>query len=198
MAFGIDEFLAKGLPLNGARPSQFYVELSPPPILGYNSDSFKFACKAASIPPEIIGQVPVAYFGRYIKVNGDREFPDWTVTVNNDANWLIRKMMQAWSQAMNYHVSNVMESNVWPMDYKRSASVTQMRQDGATIATYEFYGLFPTMVGDIVLGWEDMNAIEQFDITFAYDYWIMKEGDNLASTSADGTAENVIPPISNA
>lgn len=197
MPFNIEEFKAKGLPGNGARPNQFFVDVSPPPVLGINQDIFRFVCTAASIPPEIIGSVEVGYFGRKVKYNGDREFPDWTVTVNNDANFAVRKMMEAWSQAMNYHVSNVMDGSLWPTEYKRTAIVTQMRQDGATIATYEMIGLFPTTIDPIPLSWEDMNSIERFDITFAYDYWIQRVGDNLAASSADGTSESVIPPINN-
>ena len=195
--FNIEEFKSKGLALGGARPSQFFVDVSPPPILGFTQDVFRFVCTAASIPPEMMAPVEVAYFGRRVKYIGDREFPDWTVSVINDANFLVRRMLEAWSQAMNYHVSNVMDGSIWPVDYKQTAIVTQMRQDGETIASYEMVGLFPTQVDPIPLSWEDVNNIERFEVTFSYDYWVQRQGDNLAASSADGTSETVIPPVNN-
>lgn len=194
--FNIEEFKAKGLPLGGARPSQFFVDMNPPPLLGFNTDTFRFTCKAASIPPSIVSPVEVSYFGRRVKYSGDREFPDWTVTVLNDADFAIRKMMTAWSDSMNYHIDNVMESGVWPTGYKQSATITQMRQDGEPIMTYSFYGLFPTQIDPIPVDWENINQVEMFEVTFSYDYWIAREGNNLAESSADGTAF-AAPPLNN-
>lgn len=189
--FDIEEFKSRGLALGGARPNQFYVDVVPPASLNYNTDTFRFVCRAATIPPEIVQSADVPYFGRTIRYAGDREFPDWTVTVMNDADFAVRKMLQRWSQAMNYHISNVMDSQMWPTTYKQAASVTQMRQDGATIGSYTFYGLFPLQVDPIPLDWEIKNQIENFEVTFAYDYWIYRDGESLTETSVDGTAESI-------
>lgn len=199
MSFNIEEFKAKGLSLGGARPSQFLVTLSPPTILNEqsNAESFQFVCRAAQIPAAIVSPVEVAYFGRRVKYSGDREFPDWTVTVMNDADFRIRRMMERWSEAMNVHIDNTMVSNIWPTGYKQTAEVTQFNQAGDSVATYQMVGLFPTQIDAIPLDWEAMNQIETFDITFSYDYWVLKQGDDRSYSSTDGTAAGLIPGVNN-
>lgn len=193
MAFNIEEFKSRGLPGDGARPSQFVVDIYPPPVLGINNtEKIKFTCRAATIPPAILGVVPVAYFGRPVKFKGDREFPDWTVTVINDSDYYVRKVMERWNTSINTLVSNVMRPELWPTGYKSSAEVTHYRSDGQVIATYIMEGLWPNTVDAIPLDWEAMNQIEMFDVTFSYDYWLAKPGDNLARTSTEGTEEEEI------
>lgn len=193
MAFNIEEFKSRGLPGGGARPTQFLVEMFPPPALGINgAEKIKFVCRAASIPPAIIMPIEVGYFGRPVKYAGDRQFPDWNVTVLNDTDFFVRKVMERWSTSMNTLISNVMKPEVFPTGYKTNAEVTQFRSDGEVIATYIFEGLFPTQVDAIPLDWEAMNQIETFDITFSYDYWLVKSGLNLSRGSTEGTAAEEI------
>lgn len=192
MTFNIQEFLSKGLPLNGARPSQFKVNINPPSALAINADKLQYVCKAATVPPSIIGAVEQNYFGRTVKFSGDREFPDWTVQIIVDGDYFGRDLLEKWSQLMNGHIDNVMNAGIYPTGYKATAEVTQYRQDGAAIATYSMYGLFPTQVDPIALSWDEKNQIEVFDCTFSYDYWISKQGDRLAVTSTDGTQDTLI------
>lgn len=197
MSFNIEEFKSRGMPGGGARPSQFLVTINPPTTIGINNaEKISFVCRATSIPPAIVGSVHVSYFGRQVKYSGDREFPDWTVTVMNDSDFFVRKVLERWSTSMNTLVSNVMRPEVWPVGYKTTAEVTQFRQDGAPISTYFMEGLFPTQIDPIALDWEAMNQIENFDVTFAYDYWLAKQGENLARPSSEGTEFEEIPIIS--
>jgi hypothetical protein len=192
MSFNIEEFKAKGLPLGGARPTHFTVDLFPPAVLGLDAEKIRFTCRASSIPPAIVDPVEIAYFGRRVKYSGDRRYPDWNITVMLDADWFAREMFERWSSAINTTISNVMRPEVFPLSYKTSAEVTQYRGDGEIIATYLFEGLFPTMIGDVMLDWENSNQIETFDVTFAYDYWLASLGGNLARSSTEGTeAEDI-------
>lgn len=193
MSFNIEEFKSRGLPGGGARPTQFMVEMYPPPALGVNNaERIKFVCTAAQIPPAIVSPVQVAYFGRIVKFAGDRDFPDWTVTVMNDSDFYVRKVMERWSTSINTLVSNVMRPELWPTGYKTSAEVTQFRNDGEPISTYIFEGLWPNQVDAIPLDWEAMNQIERFDVTFSFDYWLPKQGNSLARTSTEGTENEEI------
>lgn len=196
MPFNIEEFKSRGLPGGGARPSQFLVTISPPTGIEINNaEKISFVCSAAEIPPAIVSPVHVSYFGRQVKYAGDREFPDWSVTIMNDSDYYVRRVMERWSTAMNTLVSNVMRPEVWPVGYKTTAQVTQYRQDGEAIATYMMEGLFPNQVDPIALNWEATNQIEYFNVTFSYDYWIAKQGDNLARQSTEGTEDEDIPII---
>jgi len=103
---------------------------------------------------------------------GDRDFPPWTVTVLNDDDWGIRTALEKWSNMINYLVSNVMDTSVFPMLYKQTGLVHQYDKEGSEIARYEMVGMFPTNIDAIQLDWDQTNTIEQYDVTFAYDWWI--------------------------
>ena len=85
MAFNIDQFKATGLNNGGVRPSLFQVVMTgvPSQEVGF-TDKFTFTCKASTIPASTIQQIEIPYFGRQIKLAGDRTFAPWTVTVMND------------------------------------------------------------------------------------------------------------------
>lgn len=181
MSFSITEFKANGLILGGARPTNFQVDIFVP-FSSPNASRVKFLCRAASIPPAPLDAVPVPYFGRRIKVAGDRDFPDWTVTIMNDEDYAIRVMLENWSNKMNALISNKMDPAMFPTAYKSTATVTQFDRVGTTRRVYQFQGIFPTLVDQIPLDWDQTNTIEQFDVTFAYDLWVP---DNSVSTGPD-------------
>lgn len=177
MAFNISEFITRGLPQGGARPSQFRVVVTPP-FASVNTPKLTFTCQAASVPAAITGSIPVFYFGRAAKFAGDREFPDWNVEVLNDEDFAVRKIMERWSNLQNNMVGNVRSDSIDIEGYKSIALVEQLGKQGDVIGSYEFYGIFPTVVGEMQLSWAAQNQIQTFGVTFAYDYWIpVAEGD---------------------
>jgi hypothetical protein len=48
---------------------------------------------------------------------------------------------------------------------------------------YKLFGAFPTNVSEITLSYDTENAIEEFTVTFEYQYW-----DTVTSTDNTGTA----------
>ncbi len=115
--------------------------------------------------------IRVPYFGRTIKLAGDRDYPDWTVSVYNDEDFPVRQMLESWSNEINSVVSNRMSSDVFPTGYKTTASVVQYGKDGTALVGYLFEGLFPVNVDAMSLSWDAVNQIQTFDVTFAYDLW---------------------------
>ena len=95
MPFSITDFRSTGIAKGGARPNLFEVQISGLPnapfvtALGNGDKTFAFSCKASSIPAQTIGVVEVPYFGRSIKVPGNKTFDNWTVTIINDEEFLI-------------------------------------------------------------------------------------------------------------
>jgi hypothetical protein len=81
-------------------------------------------------------------------------------------------MFETWSNALNRLVSNVRDPNISAEEYKVDLEVIQYGKDGGEIRSYQLIGAFPTSIGAIGLNWETANAIEEFSVTFAYDYWI--------------------------
>jgi hypothetical protein len=170
MAFNINNFKTNGLQFGGARPSLFDVALTIPDGVSNATQKLTFTCRASSIPAATIAPVEVPYFGRKIKLAGDRTFADWSVTVMNDEDYSIRKMFEQWSNLINNHEENL--KTAVRNDYKtRDAEVVQYGKDGRPLAAYLFYGLFPLEISAMDLDWDASNTIQTFNVTFAYDYW---------------------------
>lgn len=175
MPFNISAFKSNGLVYGGARPSLFSVFMSVPGGLGIDNvsvDKFRFVCKTAELPESTVSSIEVPYFGRKIKVAGERSFADWGVTVLNDEDFSVRSLFESWSNALNRHVSNVRDPNVSAEQYKVDLEVIQYGKEGDIIRSYLLVGAFPTQIGSIGLNWESANAIEEFSVNFSYDYWV--------------------------
>ena len=166
MAFDINQFRSQ-LTGGGARPSLFEVQITNPiaPFADYKGS---FLIKAASLPTWQVGQYEVPYMGRKLKYGGDRTYEDWTVTVINDEDFDIRRAFEEWNASINSPVEN---SRLYPNQYKSNAQVTQLGKDKTPLRTYTFDGIFPTNISAIDLNWETTDAIEEFTVTFAYDWF---------------------------
>lgn len=175
MPFNISAFKSNGLVYGGARPSLFNVFMSVPQGIGIDNvsaDKFRFVCKTAELPAMTLGEVPVSYFGRPIKLAGDRTFAPWSVTVMNDEDFSVRSMFETWSNAMNRLVSNVRDPSLSTEGYKTDLEVIQYGKDGTELRSYQLIGAFPTDIGAISLDWDSTNQIETFTVNFSYDYFV--------------------------
>jgi hypothetical protein len=190
MAFNIDNFVSRGLTLGGARPTLFDVSVTFPlgvPTGFEVQEKLKFTARATSIPASTVASVDVPYFGRTVKVAGDRTFADWSVTIMNDEDYLVRNAFETWHNAINTIVSNVRlaDSRIGGNGYRGTALVTQYSKAGTEgdtgyIKQYRFVNIFPVAVDEMALDWEAQNTIQTFGVTFAYDYWEPYSQGNLA------------------
>lgn len=195
MPFNINAFKELGLVYGGARPALFNVFLTVPPGIGIDNvsvDKFRFVCRTASLPASEIGAFDVSYFGRNIKLAGDRTFSNWSVTVLNDEDFSVRAMFEAWSNAMNRMVANVRDPNLNFENYKTDIEVIQYGKDGMEIRSYILVGAFPSTIDNIGLDWNTQNSIEEFGVTFAYDYWIP----NIEASDKKAGGVNIYGPQS--
>lgn len=147
MPFNISTFKENGLVYGGARPSLFNVFLSVPTGIGIDLvsvDKFRFVCRTAELPESTVGSIDIPYFGRRIKVAGERNFASWGVTVMNDEDFSVRAMFEAWSNAINRMVANVRDPALSAEQYKVDMEVFQYGKDGSTIRSYKLIGAFPT------------------------------------------------------
>jgi hypothetical protein len=175
MAFNINEIRSQ-LALGGARNTLFQVTIQNP-ANGAADIKVPFLVRAAQIPASTLGLIEVPYFGRKIRLAGDRVFADWTVTVINDEDFLIRNAMEQWSNQIQTHQGNLRNfATASPSAYKAQAQVTQFSKTGQPIRTYTFNGIFPTEVSPIEMDWNATDTIEEFTVTFQYDWWEVTAG----------------------
>jgi len=182
--FNVEDFKAK-LQYGGARPNLFKIEITTwggqQTLDGALGEKMSYLAKASSLPASTVAKIPVNFRGRIINVAGDRSFEDWTVTFYNDNDFSIRNKFEEWMHSyMNAHVGNIGPTE--PNQYKADMSVHQLTKDGETAKIYKFVGAFPTSVASIGLDFGTENSIEEFEVTFAYDYWV-DSSNNQQSTS---------------
>ena len=166
----INDFKAK-LAGGGARPNQFKVTM---PFPGYSQvggeiEELAFLCKTTQLPAMTIPSFPVPFRGRQIKIAGDRTYADWTITVINDTNFKLRNAFERWSNGINNATDGEGLTN--PADYQVDAFVDQLDRNGATIKSYTLRGVFPTEIAAIELAYDQNDAIEEFGVTFGYQFF---------------------------
>jgi hypothetical protein len=175
----------------GARANQFMVKLNSPAGVNVNGavlDSVRFLCKAASIPASTVDDIPLQYRGRTLHVAGERTFAPWTVSIYNDTTFGIRSWLENWSQTIQDHSSTF--GTTTPLLYQANLEVHQLDRSGAGIRSYQFISAYPVEIGPIGLDYDQTNAIETFDVTFIYDYWI-----NIPPVSDSGVSVTINTPV---
>ena len=183
MSFSITEFRSKGLSSAGARPNLFSAQITSAPSgvsANIKDKAFTFLCKIASIPPSTVGVVEVPYFGRMVKVPGNRTFDNLSVTVINDEDFLLRNATENWMNQMNSHESNTSLTAGSSSDLFGTLAITHYGRNQSEIGSgaWTFKNIFPVALGEIALDWGSNDTIEEFTIDFAYDWW-----EHSASTS---------------
>tara|TARA_Y100001973_G_C5207168_1_gene342426 strand:- start:5580 stop:6125 length:546 start_codon:yes stop_codon:yes gene_type:complete len=181
MAFNVNEIRSQ-LTLGGARNSLFQVRINNP---ANSAGDLKvpFLVKATQIPASTLGVIEVPYFGRKMKIAGDRLFAPWQVTVINDEDFLIRNSLEEWMGEINKHAENTRGfGSAGPDGYKKDATVTQFSKTGVPIREYKFVGIYPAELAEIDLNWEAVDQIQEFQCIFQYDYWTVSGATGNAGT----------------
>lgn len=158
--------------LGGARPSLYSVEMTFPAGVtnsSYAAKKMQFMCKAAEIPAATIGQIEIPYMSRKIPVPGDRTFNPITLTVTNDTDWVVRQAFEEWLAIINSHEANLGATDINQMT--ADFHIHQLDRDGSTVKTYKLISAFPTEVGNITLGYDSTDTVEEFTLTISYAYW---------------------------
>lgn len=176
MSFNIDTFRT-ALTGDGARPNLFDVQLSFPNFVTLGSIAGAKAqvqVRSSHLPGSTVGTTPTFYFGREVKLAGNRSYADWTVTILNDEDFLIRNAFEQWMGGLNDAQNNIRNPAATVIDggYGTNALVTQYAKAGDILKQYQIIGMFPIDISPIDLDWASNDTIEEFSVTLAYQYWI--------------------------
>jgi hypothetical protein len=176
----IDAFKKDALGLGGARANLFQISVTPPNGVNTALDMrlLEFTCKGGSLPGSVIAQIDVPYRGRQLKVAGDRTFENYTITVFNEDAGGIRNAFERWMQGINQHASNIGVKD--PAAYQADITIRQLDRNNTVTKTYVLSDAFPVNLGAIELSYDANDAIEEFTVEFAYQYWTSTDS-NIAS-----------------
>ena len=161
----------------GARPNLFEVELTTLPAgITWDSTSFSYMCKAASLPASNVANIDIPFRGRIFKVAGDRTIDPWTVTIINDEGFKLRNAFEEWADLIAKLENNMGATN--PEAYMVSAKVYQLGRGASpesmtnagtansVLKEYEFYNIWPSTVAAIDLSYDSTDTIEEFTVDF--------------------------------
>jgi hypothetical protein len=136
------------------------------------ANTIQFLCRAAQIPAVTIGVVTAPFQGRMLKLAGDREFAEWTITVLNDHNFALRNAFEKWSDVINRVETNVGRNGL--SEYSQQWTVTQQDRSGKDVKSYTFIDVWPSSISPIELNQDPVTSIEEFTVTLQYQYYQME------------------------
>ena len=171
---GLTSFTS-ALQYGGARPSlfEFTVSATPTGVSATLSDVHLF-CNVSEIPPLTLTPIERQYFGRTVKIPGDLVFADLTTTIINTEKFNVRNEIEKWMEFINNTTSNESEAAA---DFGTgTAKLKHFQKDGTETMIYQFNDCWPTTISEIALSYDTASDIEQFDVTWAYNYYTMVLG----------------------
>ena len=187
----------------GARPNLFEVSIPTFPTAiaeawspGDDNENgmFKFLAKSTSLPASNLGNIEIPFRGRTLKVAGDRTFDDWTVTIINDEDFKLRTAFERWSNVISRLDDATGVTN--PSSYMTDGFVQQLGRgptantgsndggESSVLRTYKFFDVFPVTVAEIALSYDTTDTLEEFDVTFRYQYFTI--GNSTQSSGSTG------------
>ncbi len=156
----------------GARPNQFRCIITFPAglVSGANlaGQKAEFMCHSASIPGYEVDDIPIMYRGRPIHMAGERSFSPWNVSVYNDGDFVLRNAFEEWVDGISQSEST--NGTLLPSVYQVDLEVHQLDRNDAVLQKYKFVDAYPMSVGGMQLSWDANNQIQQYDVTFQYNY----------------------------
>ena len=180
----IDDFKAN-VASDFARPNLFQVDLNFPQVIINNSSLIelgKFTVRAANLPASNIGVIEVPFRGRVLKIAGDRTFEPWTITIQNDSNFVLRNAFEIWASSIQaYNENFTSAAGLGDQDdatgYFADMTVHQLARDVKNgdspkiLKSYRFYNVFPSNIAAIDLDFGNNDAIEEFTVELQTQYW---------------------------
>ena len=167
---GIDTFKS-ALAYGGARPSLFEFQINAGTAAPADLDNMKLYCNVSALPPLTVTPIERQYFGRTVKIPGDMVFGDLSTTIIQTEAGEERAGIEAWMADINSHVENVRDFDGQMGSDWAEGQLKQYDKAGKSILTVKFVGLWPTTIAEIPLSYDTMSDIEQFDVTWAYQYY---------------------------
>ena len=165
----IDNFKS-ALSHGGARPSLFKFDITTMGLTGAGGvTDINLYCNVSAIPPLTVTPIEKQYFGRTVKIPGDIVYGDLATTVLNAEDYSIRNAIEAWMDHINSHKENkgISGNSTWVTD----GTLTQYGKEGSALQTYKFFDAWPMTLTEIALSYDTASDLEQFDVTWAYNYY---------------------------
>ena len=182
MAIGKISNFKSALTHGGARPSLFDVTVNGPisTVSGLEAlGRSQYQCTTTSIPGLTVTPIERQYFGRTVKIPGELTFGTLSTTFINPEDYGIRKAMETWAEYINGTKTNIAGSTT-PASWYGTVKLRQYTKEGSVAIDYIFEDCWPSGVDAIDLNYDTTGAMEEFNVTWEYNYYTSEAG--LTST----------------
>ena len=168
------------LQYGGGRPSLFEVTVSKPSAVLGTFDNMKTQCTVSAIPPLTVTPIERQYFGRTVKIPGDMVCGDLSTTIINTEDFSLRKPLEDWCNKINNTGTNY--GKIDNSSTFGSVTLTQFNKEGKGLISWTFVDCWPQTIAEIPLSYDTASDIEQFDVTWAYNYYTQAKASGGASS----------------
>lgn len=162
----------------GARANKYRINFSIPSTVSTvsNLQNADVLCKATSFPSMTIGQIEIFNQGRKLIIPGDTTYTTtWSVTFYNTEDHSLRRDMINWMKAADHFQNNQHSGN--PSSIMGELSVEQLDSAGNPTAKYTFHNVFVQEVAELSLGDDQVDTVQEFDVTFSFTDWVVGDGE---------------------
>ena len=163
---------------SGSRPNLFRIDVTAPAGQPSLANIYTTLVRSAALPSATIGTIELPMNGgRRFKIGGDRVFSEWTSTVLNDENYLLRSSLEAWQNNMvftNYEINNSLGNrSAAASGLYGTVVIYQLDETGASVdnASYKLVNCWPSDISAIDLSYDTTDAVEDFTVTWTYDFY---------------------------
>jgi hypothetical protein len=174
---------------SGSRPNLFRINVTAPGGLSdANITGYTALVRSAALPSATIGTIELPMNGgRRFKLGGDRVFSEWTSTILNDENYTLRSSLEAWQNQMvftNYEINTSLGNRssaggaattgtATPTGLYGTIEIYQLDETGASVpnGSYRLVNCWPSDISAIDLSYDTTDAVEDFTVTWTYDYY---------------------------
>ena len=173
------------LKYGGARPSLFeFFVTGAPSTVDASLSNVHLYCNVSEIPPLTLTPIERQYMGRTVKIPGDMVFADLTTTIINTEKFNVRNEIEKWMEFINGTTDNKSQADA---DFGTgTAKLTHYQKNGDETMVYQFEDIWPTTLSEIALSYDTASDIEQFDVTWAYNYFTMSGSGVATGNSTQG------------
>ena len=130
----------------------------------------QYLVKSTKLPEHGFEEVETNLQGNKYKTAGNPVYSDFTITFNSDSDNLLRKKFIDWNLKIHDSDKNTHGS---PIDYFSDITLKQLNGKGEPTVTYNLIGSWPKTIGEVSLDYST-KEISSFDVTFSYQYHILK------------------------
>jgi len=165
---------------NIVRPNRFKCVVIPPKNMTteLESDVLQFYIHGGVIPDRSFGEIELKYLGMSLKLPGNEQLQDLTITVLLDSEWELRDYFEVWCDHINSRSDNL-KGKMKDLFSEAYIDIIPLGFEGEELTTYRFFNIFPKLVSEIELNMDSTDSAATFQVTFGYSHWLQMEDDTL-------------------